>query len=422
MLLGPKISIPADLRVRQRPRHDPRMPHIIRKPGILGGTTLAVFMTLVHTVNDAMTAILGALLPTLQVRFDAGSTALALMVAVFWIASSVTQPVLGALGEDVGLRLVGCVGVLMASTFLSLIGVASELWLVFMLLVIGGLGSAALHPVGTTIAGSQAANASLGVGLFTAGGMVGFALGPVVILYLVSTYGSEATVWLAVPGLVLGVALGVLLPSWEPHPRRPLRRLFDLRLVRGPVGGLALASMFSALAFVTFTGSVPLWLVQERGYSSDAALIGWTLSAFAFAGGLGSIVGGFLAPRLGPVLTIVGGFLLALGPLLAVIAIEPGTALYFAAIALAGVFIFVPVPALIIIAQEFVPGAPATASGMVLGLGSALAGMAYIVLGRIQEAVGLTTGILIGFSMLAPAALIALVVLLQARGEPVPAQ
>ena len=132
------------------------MPHIIRKPGFLGGTTLAVFMTLVHTVNDAITAILGALLPTLQVRFDTGPTALALMVAVFWIASSVTQPVFGALGEDVGLRLIGCVGVLMASTFLSLIGVASELWLVFVLLVIGGLGSAALHPIGTTIAGSQA--------------------------------------------------------------------------------------------------------------------------------------------------------------------------------------------------------------------------------------------------------------------------
>ena len=68
-----------------------------------------------------------------------------------------------------------------------------------------------------------------------------------------------------------------------------------------------------------------------------------------------------------------------------------------------------PVPALVIIAQEFVPGAPATASGMVLGLGSALAGLGYIVLGRVQEAVGLTNGILIGFSMVVPAALIALV-------------
>jgi FSR family fosmidomycin resistance protein-like MFS transporter len=393
------------------------MPHIIRKPGFLGGTTLAVFMTLVHTVNDAITAILGAMLPTLQVRFDAGPTTLAVMVGVFWIASSVTQPVFGALGEDIGLRVIGCVGVLMASTFLSLIGVASELWLVFVLLVIGGLGSAALHPVGTTIASTQASNATLGVGLFTAGGMVGFALGPVLILYLVSTYGSDATVWLAVPGLILGAGVGLLLPQWEPHPRRPLRRLFDLRLARGPVGLLAVAGMFSALAFVTFTGSIPIWLVQENAYSPDAPIIGWTLSAFAFAGGLGSILGGFLAPRLGPVLTIVGALLLTLCPLLAVIASEPGTALYFGAIALAGILIFVPVPALIIIAQEFVPGAPATASGMVLGLGSALAGIGYIVLGRVQEAVGLTNGIVIGFSMVVPAALIALVVLLRGRGE-----
>ena len=50
--------------------------------------------------------------------------------------------------------------------------------------------------------------------------------------------------------------------------------------------------MFSALAFITFTGSIPLWLVHENGYAPDAPIIGWTLSAFAFAGGLGSILGG----------------------------------------------------------------------------------------------------------------------------------
>ena len=145
----------------------------------------------------------------------------------------------------------------------------------------------------------------------------------------------------------------------------------------------------------------------------DAAIIGWTLSAFAFAGGLGSILGGFLAPRLGAVVTIVGAFLLTLCPLLAVLATEPGTAPYFGAIVLSGILIFVPVPALVIIAQEFIPGAPATAAGMVLGLGSALAGIGYIVLGRVQETVGLTHGILIGFSMVVPAALITLVVLLR---------
>jgi MFS transporter, FSR family, fosmidomycin resistance protein len=395
------------------------MPHIIRRPGILGGTALAVFMALVHTVNDAITAILGALLPTLQERFELGPATLAIVVAVFWIASSVTQPIFGALGEDVGLRVIGSLGVLMAATFLSLIGVASVLWLVFVLLVIGGLGSAALHPIATTIAGSQATSATLGVGLFTAGGMVGFAAGPVLILYLVSEFGSGATIWLMAPGLLLGAAVALLLPQWEPHPRRPLRRLFDWTLVRGPVGLLAVASMFSALAFVTFTSSVPLWLVREHGYAPDATLIGWTLSVFAFAGGLGSVLGGFLAPRLGATVTIVGAFVVTLLPLMVVLVADPGGPAFFAAAAAAGMLIYVPVPALIVVAQEFAPGAPATASGMLLGLGSALAGGAYVVLGRIQEAAGLEVGVMIGFAMVVPAALIALIVLRSFPGDPV---
>jgi FSR family fosmidomycin resistance protein-like MFS transporter len=83
------------------------MPHVIRKPGLLEGSALAVFLALVHTVNDGVTAILGALLPTLQERFDAGPTLIAVIVAVYWVASSVTQPLFGSLAEDVGLRTIG---------------------------------------------------------------------------------------------------------------------------------------------------------------------------------------------------------------------------------------------------------------------------------------------------------------------------
>lgn len=195
------------------------MPHVIRKRGVLGGTGLAVFLALVHTVNDAITAILGALLPTLQERFDAGPTLLAVIVATYWLASSVTQPLFGSLAEDIGLRVVGGLGVVFAALFLSLIGVAPYLYFVFALLLIGGFGSAALHPVGTAIAGGPSVpNRALGVGFFTAGGMIGFALGPVLILYLVSRFGVGITPWLMIPGLLLGVLVYALLPVWEPRP------------------------------------------------------------------------------------------------------------------------------------------------------------------------------------------------------------
>lgn len=388
------------------------MPHVLAKRGIFEGTALAVFLAFVHTVNDAITAILGALLPTLQARFDASPTLLALMVATFWIASSLTQPIFGALAEDVGLRLMAALGVVFASLFLSLVGVAPALYLVFVLLVIGGFGSAALHPVGVTIAGGPTVrNRALGVGFFAAGGMIGFALGPLLILYVVSRFGTGGTPWLMIPGLLLGAAVYFLLPIWEPHGRRPLRALFDWKLMRGPLGLLALGGSFAAVAFVTFTSSVPLWLVHEHGYATDAALIGWTLAVFALGAGMGSLFGGFLAPRLGRSATIVGSLLLCAVPLAGIVVLEPGSIAFFVAAALSGALIYTSSPVTVVVAQDLAPRAPAAASGMIIGMTSAVAGVLYIGLGRLQQAIGLDAGIAVGFAMVVPAALTALFVL-----------
>ncbi|MGW6503402.1 MFS transporter [Nonomuraea angiospora] len=161
-----------------------------------------------------------------------------MIVAVCSIASSVTQPVFGAPAEDRSTRLVGATGVLPASLFLSLIGVAPGLAAVFALLIVGGTGSAALHPVGTAIAGGPTVpNRTLGVGLFTAGGMLGFALGPVLILSAVSAFGVQVTPWLMVPGIVPAVLVCVLLPDWEPHGHRPLRTLFPPAVAARPLAG-----------------------------------------------------------------------------------------------------------------------------------------------------------------------------------------
>ena len=121
------------------------MPHVVRQPGLLAGTRIAVFLALVHAVNDVLTAILGALLPTLQARFAAGTTTLAVLVAAFSISSSVTQPILGALADRVGLRQVAGAGVALAAVSLSLVGVAGSVPLLLALLLLGGVGSAALH-------------------------------------------------------------------------------------------------------------------------------------------------------------------------------------------------------------------------------------------------------------------------------------
>jgi FSR family fosmidomycin resistance protein-like MFS transporter len=385
------------------------MPHVIRKQGVLSGTGLALFLALVHTVNDTITAMLGALLPTLQVRFDAGPTLLALMVATYSVASSVTQPFFGALAEERGLRLVGAIGVLLASLFLSLIGVAPALILVFTLLVIGGMGSAALHPVGTAIAGGpNVSNRALGIGVFTTGGMIGFALGPVVILYIVARFGLGATPWLMVPGIALSLLVFLLLPIWELHPHRSLLDRLGVTRLKGPIGWLTLASALTSVAFLSFISSIPLWMVQDHGVARDSSTIGWTLAVFSLFAGAGSVLGGLLTPRIGRRPAMVGSMALAAVPLLVLLALEPGSPVFYITTAAAGLLLYISSPVKVVVAQDLAPQEPASVAGVVLGTSTGVAGLLYIGLGQIQGLIGITAGAALGFGLLLPAAAIAL--------------
>jgi len=384
------------------------------------GAVVAVLLALAHFTGDALNSILSALLPTLQERFGLSATTLALLVATVWFGSSLTQPLFGALADRLGRRLVGSLGIIVNTVLLSLVGVVPTVWLLFAVLLVGGFGSAALHPVGTSAARlSGGRNKGLAIGLFSAGGMIGFAVGPVVILYVVSTFGLGATPWLMVPGVLLGVLMWFFVPDEESGEAGaegdPLahghRHIFDARLFWGPVGLLAVAGILSALSLVTFTSAVPLWLVAERGVAPDAPVIGWTLAAFSFAAGVSGIVSGALGNRVGRRPLVAGSMLLAVGPLLAIFFVEVGSSLFFLAVALAGALVYANLPHMILSAQDLAPHAMGAASGMLMGFSSGVAGLLYIGIGRLQEAFGYAPAMAVSFLAMVPAALLALYVL-----------
>ena len=383
------------------------MPHVIREPGVLNGTRMAAFLALVHAVNDVLTAILGALLPTLQTRLAAGTTTLALLVAALSISSSITQPLLGALADRYGLRKFAGLGVALGAISLSLVGVVDSVPLLLVLLVLGGLGSAALHPVSTSVVGGPSAkNPGLAVGLFTAGGMVGFAAGPILILYVISRYGSEATPWLMLPGLLLAVGVRALLPEFEPHNTGRLTHAFDRRMFTGTIGWLTAAACLVSLAFITFTSAVPLWLVNAHGLATDAPLLGGTLGLFSLGAGLGAVAGGAVGARFGYARTTAFSLLAAVPVLTAVLVVPPGvTTLVLAGTS--GALIYASQPLLVVAAQMAAPQNPAAAAGVVLGVGSGTAGLAYVGVGALQGWIGLAPAMTLVFALPVPAAVIA---------------
>ena len=383
------------------------MPHVVRQRGVLAGTRIAVFLALVHAVNDVLTAVLSALLPTLQVRFGATTTTLAVLVAAFSVSSSVTQPVLGALADRYGVRQVAGAGVALTAASLSLIGVVDRVTVLIGLLIIGGVGSGALHPASTSIvSGPSSKNPSFAVGLFTAGGMAGYAAGPILVLYLISRWGAETTPWLMIPGLLLAVGMFKLLPTWEPHHTAHLRRVLDNLLTSRAILRLSGAATLVSLVFITATSAVPLWLVAEKGLATDDALLGWTLGLFSISAGAGAVAGGYAGARVGYGRTAVVSLTAAVPALIAILVLPVGGGT-LAAAALAGALVYASQPLLIVAAQDLAPHAPAAAAGVVIGIGHAVAGLLYVTVGALQEAFGLAPVMVLTFVLLLPAAAIA---------------
>ncbi|HEX7004790.1 MAG TPA: MFS transporter [Trueperaceae bacterium] len=385
---------------------------MLRRHRALSGASLALLLVVAHAVNDSFSGMLSALLPTFQLRFGASETLLATLVATQSFSSSVTQPVFGALADRLGRRIVGALGVVTSSALLSLMGRVESVWLLFALLLVGGLGSAAFHPSGTSIARAAARSTKgLAVGIFSAGGTIGLAFGPLIIGYFIINDLLEFSPWLMIPGLILGALLYLLVPVQERAPRENRPKLFDAELFRGPVGTLCFAGILRSIAWVTLINGAPLWLVHERGIAADSATLFWTLTFFSFFGGLGGIAAGYLEKRLGREALISGSMLLALIPLYALFLLPAGSPVYFLAVALAGALVNGGLPLMVVSAQDLAPHAMGTASGMLMGLTWGTAGVVYILVGGLQEAIGIGPAMAISFSTLVPGSLLALKVL-----------
>ena len=375
--------------------------------GTLSGVNLALLLTFAHLTNDAFANVLPVFLPTLQVRFGVGEAVLATFVAIISLSANVMQAFAGAVADRWGRRRSAALGLIVGSVLMSFVSVAPSVVVLVAILAFGGLGSALFHPAAVSMARSAGAHKSLGVGLFAAGGPLGSAIMPIVALFVIRRFGVEYVPWLAIVGVTLGLMLFYFTPR-QARPERHVRpKIFDAALFAGPVGQLAIAGIFRATAFVSFTNAMPLYLTKVRGFAPDAPIIGATLAIYGASAAAGGLISGALEPRLGRRRLIVGTMLLAVPLLVAVVLVPAGSFAYFVFAALAGLFTNASIPLMVVSAQDLAPNAVATASGMLMGFTWGTAGVLYIFFGALQEAIGIVPALVGSFAFLIPAALLA---------------
>ncbi len=362
-----------------------------------------------HLANDAVTSMLPALLPFLGSRFQLAPSELALFASLFAVSTTLPQPLFGLLADRFGGHRVAAIGLSLTGLLIASLSFApSPGWLGVVLLT-GGLGSAALHPAAAGLSRAGfAKNPGLGVALFDAAGMAGGAAGPLLAITITSALGLAGLGWVAVPALVMALVLFWFGPRYRsavgesPGPSR-----FSLQLLRGPVGQLALAGLCSNVAALTFTSATPVWLVTERGIASDSPVLGWTLAVFSSAAAAGGILGGALARWFRPGRVAMASLTLSLLAFESVLVVRPGSLPYFAAVATAGALIYLPAPLLMVRALGAAPGANSAVAGILLGGTATAAALIYTGLGAAQATFGIGGTMAAAFVAVLPAAHVA---------------
>jgi MFS transporter, FSR family, fosmidomycin resistance protein len=340
-----------------------------------------------HFVIDMTVGALPAFLPLFTALYALSDFQAAMILAASLVASSVTQPLFGLLADRRAAPwfLVG--GVAVAAAGLAAAGLAAGYAGVLAAIVGSGLGVAAYHPEAARVANLISDDRpSTGVAWFMVGGHLGFAAGPLMAGLLIPVLGAEATLAFLIPGaavagLLLVTRRRVSVPVTPPARGRP-------GAGRSHVPGLVLLICATTMRTWTMFGLlalVPLYLEQQRGFGDRG--IGVVLFLFALGGAAGTVVGAWLADRLGGKHMLVWSLPLV-SPLIAGFIVLDGP-LGLVSLVGAGVVLLSSFSVTVVMGQAYLPDRIALAAGLMIGfaaIGSAAPGLALI--GAIADILG----------------------------------
>ena len=341
-----------------------------------------------HFATDFSNGALPALLPFLVERFDLSYTRVGALVLVSALASSIIQPLFGLWSDRRGAVWLLPAGVALAGAGMALVAASPSYELCLLFVVVSGLGTAAYHPEGSKFAAYVSGNRrASGMSLFSIGGNVGVALGALVTAPLLLAFGRPGGLLIAVPAIVVTVLLLATMGYLRTFAPEPVRE--------GPAtgedrpGALALLLAVIALRSVGWFGLltfVPLWAVS-LGHSEK---YGNTLLALMlFTGGIGTLVAGPIADRIGRRPVLVASVVAT--PPLVVLFVAVGGAAGAVALALVGVCVVSTFGVTGVMSQEYLPSRIGLASGISIGFSIGLGGIAALALGAVADHVDLET-------------------------------
>lgn len=356
-------------------------------------------LALGHLVNDSYSNVVPPLLPMLKSAYGLSYAASGMLMTVYTITSSIVQPLFGYYADKHGRRWLMALSTAWIAFFMSLIGAISYLGLdtsgsytvLISLIALAGFGSASYHPQASTMVPRISGDhKGFGVSLFSAGGNLGYAIMPLLVVPVTALWGLTGTLAFLIPGFIMTLLLYRYAPEAQftgAHLR--LEELIkDITSVIKPlmvVTGIVCMRAWIFFGLITF---LPLYFAFRNESPTVASVHLFILLLF---GAIGGLIGGAASDRYGRKFVIVST-LLVTGPLM-YLALATDGYIEWALTAMAGMALLASFSPAVLIAQNLIPKNQGVASGIILGLAIGIGGLGVSLTGAFADAFGITAAV-----------------------------
>ena len=355
-------------------------------------TALAVLIAIsfCHMLNDTMQSLLLSIYPMLKENYALDFGQVGLITLTFQVTASLLQPMIGLYTDHRPRPYALAIG--MASTFfgLLLLAYASSFAMLLLAAAMVGTGSSVFHPESSRVARlASGGRHGLAQSLFQVGGNLGSAIGPLAAAYIVLPRGQDAVAWFSFVALVAILVLMRVGAWYSAHladrKRKAPRALQLNTLTRRQVGValvVLLGLIFSKFFYTASLSSYyTFYMIDQFGVPVQRAQIYLFIYLAAFA--LGTLVGGPIGDKIGRKKVI---WFSILGALPFTVALPYANEFWAVALTIPiGLILSSAFSAIVVYAQELMPGKVGMVAGLFFGLAFGMGGVGAAVLGELAD-------------------------------------
>jgi Arabinose efflux permease len=346
-----------------------------------------------HLLNDTIQSLIPAIYPIVKDSFHLSFSQIGVITLIFQLSSSLLQPLVGVVTDSRPYPYALPVGMGFSLAGLVMMAFASSYSWILVAVAFVGAGSSVFHPEASRMAYiASGGRRGFAQSLFQVGGNAGSAIGPLLAAMLIAPFGQFNVIWFSFAALAAVVILYRIGKWYKPKSIRnyilrkhKIKEVTHQSLPRGTVIlsiVVLLVLIFSKYFYMaSLTSYYTFYLMDKFGVSVQHSQL--YLFVFLFAVAAGTMIGGPVGDRIGRKyviwISILGAspFTLAL----------PYANLFWTVILsfVIGVIIASAFSAILVYAQELLPGNVGMVSGLFFGFAFGMGGIGSAVLGKLAD-------------------------------------